>query len=520
MRRSINWHINCLSEMNNGVNQKRETAMSDISSSDKFNIFAFKQANIRTLHITWFAFFMTFVVWLGLGPIMPFISEALSLTDQQAKVLLILNVAMTIPSRIIVGMLVDKFGPRIMFSSILILGGLISIAFAWANSYETLAILRFLSGFIGAGFVVGIRMIGEWFPAKQTGLAQGIYGGWGNFGSAGAAVSLPFIAASIGGDNGWRYAITFASIAAISYGIFYYIVARNTPQGSTYFKPKKTGAMEVTSKGDLILYMLMNIPLFLALGLLTWKLSPTNMGLISELSAFIVYIILVSIYVVQVWKIWHVNSHILKEPVPEMQRYKFKQVAILDFAYFITFGTELAVVSMLAMFYVEWFDIPKVSAALMAGIYPFINLFARPGGGWISDIIGRKRTLLIAFAGITASFLILGLVDKSWSIWMVVSMTIMGGVFSKGGSGAVYAMVPLIQRRMTGQIAGMAGAFGNVGAVLFLTVNSLISYDQFFLFIGIMSSIVLVLIFFFLEEPKGQMAETLPDGTVQMIDVK
>ena len=488
--------------------------------SNKFNIFALGQANIRTLHITWFAFFMTFVVWLGLGPIMPFIKEALELTDQQAKVLLILNVAMTIPSRIIVGMLVDKFGPRILFSAILVLGGLISIAFAWANSYESLAILRFLSGFIGAGFVVGIRMIGEWFPAKQTGLAQGIYGGWGNFGSAGAAVSLPFIAASIGGADGWRYAITFASVAAITYGIFFYIFARNTPRGSTYFKPKKIGAMEVTSKGDLLLYIVMNIPLFLALALLTWKLSPANMGLIGSTTSLIIYIALSLIYAVQVWKIWHVNSRVFKEAVPAMQRYKFKQVAILDLAYFITFGTELAVVSMLAMFYVEWFDLPKVSAALLAGIYPFINLFARPGGGWISDIIGRKLTLVIAFSGITASFLILGMVDKSWPIGMVVGMTILGGIFSKGGSGAVYAMVPLIQRRMTGQIAGMAGAFGNVGAVLFLTVNSLISYDQFFLFIGVVSAVVFGLILFFLEEPKGQMAETLPDGTVQMIDVK
>ncbi len=494
--------------------------MSSPSGVERLNLFNFGKANIRTLHITWFAFFMTFLVWLSLGPMMPFIQEALSLTDQQAKVLLILNVAMTIPSRIIVGMLVDKFGPRIMFSSILILGGFISIAFAWADSYQSLAIMRFLSGFIGAGFVVGIRMIGEWFPAKQTGLAQGIYGGWGNFGSAGAAVTLPFIAASIGGMDGWRYAITFASIAAIAYGVFYYTVARNTPQGSTYFKPAKTGAMEVTSGFDLVLYMVMNIPLFLALALLTWKLSPSNMGLIGSSTTLIIYGVLLLIYAVQVWKIWQVNSHVLKEPVPAMQRYKFKQVAILDFAYFVTFGTELAVVSMLAMFYVEWFDIPKVSAALMAGIYPFINLFARPGGGWISDIIGRKRTLIIAFSGITASFLILGMVDKSWPIWMVVGMTILGGIFSKGGSGAVYAMVPLIQRRMTGQIAGMAGAFGNVGAVLFLTVNSLISYDQFFLFIGVVSSVVFFLILIFLEEPKGQIAETLPDGTVQMIDVK
>ena len=494
--------------------------MSSVTGSERLNIFAFSKANIRTLHFTWFAFFMTFVVWLSLGPMMPFIQEALDLSDQQAKVLLILNVAMTIPSRIIVGMLVDKFGPRIMFSSILILGGLISIAFAWSNSYEQLAILRFLSGFIGAGFVVGIRMIGEWFPARQTGIAQGIYGGWGNFGSAGAALTLPFIAANFGGSDGWRYAITLASIAAIAYGSVYYFLVRNTPQGSTYFKPKKTGAMEVTSGFDLVLYMLMNIPLFLALAVLTWKLSPTRMGLITEASSYMIYAALVIIYILQIWKIWQVNSHILKEPVPMMQRYKFKQVAILDWAYLVTFGTELAVVSMLAMFYVEWFGLPKITAALMAGIYPVINLFARPGGGWISDKIGRKLTLMIVFGGITASFLTLGFVSKEWSIGLVVGMTIIGGIFSKAGSGAVYAMVPLIQRRMTGQIAGMAGAFGNVGAVIFLTINSLVSYDQFFLFIGIVSAAIFLLIIIFLEEPKGQIAETLPDGTVQMIDVK
>ncbi len=488
--------------------------------SSKFNIFSVGNANIRILHYTWFAFFMTFVVWLGLGPLMPFIQEALQLSDQQAKVLLILNVAMTIPARIIVGMLVDKLGPRIMYTGILISGGLISIAFAWSDSYEQLALLRFLSGFIGAGFVVGIRMIGEWFPAKQTGVAQGIYGGWGNFGSAGAAVSLPFIAASMGDADGWRYALTIASIVAISYGILYYFIVSDTPKGSTYFKPKKMGAMEVTSKGDLILYILMNVPLFLALGVLTWKLSPSQMGLIGDATSYIIYLSLIGIYATQVWKIWHINSHILSKPVPTLHRYKFKQVAILDWAYLVTFGTELAVVSMLAMFYVEWFDIPKITAALLAGIYPFLNLFARPGGGWMSDKVGRKKTLLISFFGITASFIALGFVSQEWSVMAVVGLTIIAGIFAKGGSGAVYAMVPLVQRRMTGQIAGMVGAFGNVGAVMFLTVNSLVSYDQFFMIIGIVAGVVLTLILFFLEEPKGQMVETLPDGTVQMIDLK
>lgn len=489
-------------------------------SDSKLNIFDFKKRNIRILHYTWFAFFMTFVVWLGLGPMMPFIQEALGLTEQQAKVLLILNVALAIPARIVVGMLVDKLGPRILYSSILVLGGLISIVFAWSNTYEQLALIRLLCGFIGAGFVVGIRMIGEWFPARQTGLAQGIYGGWGNFGSAGAALTLPFIAISIGTDNGWRYAITFASVAAILYGILYYFIVRNTPKGSTYFKPKKTGAMEVTSGGDLVLYILMNIPLFLALALTTWKLSPADMGMIGSTTTYSIYAALGALYLIQIGKIWHINGHVLQKPVPKIHRYKFKQVAILNFAYLVTFGTELAVVLVLASFYVSWFGLDKVNAAVLAGIYPFINLFARPGGGWISDKIGRKLTLGIAFAGVTASFLVLGLVDKSWSLGLVITITIIGGIFSKAGSGAVYAMVPLVQRRMTGQIAGMTGAFGNVGAIMFLTINSLVSYEYFFMYIGITAACVFLLILVFLEEPKGQIAETLPDGTVQMIDVK
>ncbi len=483
---------------------------------DKLNILSFK-GKYRILHLTWFAFFMTFVVWLSLGPMMPFIQEALDLTDQQAKVLLILNVAMTIPARIIVGMLVDKLGPKIMFASILILGGVISIVFSWMQSYEQLAMMRFLSGFIGAGFVVGIRMISEWFPAKQTGTAQGIYGGWGNFGSAGAAATLPFIAVSFGGDDGWRFAITMASLLAIVYGVVYYFSVSNTPKGSTYFKPKKSGAMEVSSFGGLILYIVMNIPLYLALALLTWKLSPSKMNLISLETTWAVYVSLGVMFVLQLTKIWHINAQVIKNPVPKQHQYKFKQVAILDWAYLVTFGTELAVVSVLAMFYVDWFELPKITAALLAGIYPFINLFARPGGGWISDKIGRKLTLIITFSGIAISFLALGTVDKNWSIVWVVGLTILGGVFSKAGSGAIFAMVPLIQRRLTGQIAGMVGAFGNVGAVMFLTINTMVEYDEFFMIIGLVSVAVLALIVLFLEDPKGHMTEILDDGTVEVI---
>ena len=191
--------------------------MSPVDSKSKLNIFSFS-GNMRILHLTWFAFFITFMIWFAHAPLMVVIRETFGLSDQEVKALLILNVAMTIPARIVVGMLVDRFGPRIMFSSILILSGLLCIAFSMAQNYQQLATMRFLLGFVGAGFVVGIRMISEWFPARQTGIAQGIYGGWGNFGSAASAMLLPTLALMFGGENGWRYAIASTGVIAILYG--------------------------------------------------------------------------------------------------------------------------------------------------------------------------------------------------------------------------------------------------------------------------------------------------------------
>jgi NNP family nitrate/nitrite transporter-like MFS transporter len=144
-------------------------------------------AKIRTLHYAWFAFFLTFVVWFNHAPLLVVIQQSMGLTPQQVKTLMILNVALTIPSRIVIGMLVDHYGPRRTFTTLLIITGLLCLAFASSQSFPQLALARFLMGFVGAGFVIGIRLVGEWFSAKQVGMAEGIYGGWGNFGAAASA---------------------------------------------------------------------------------------------------------------------------------------------------------------------------------------------------------------------------------------------------------------------------------------------------------------------------------------------
>ncbi|HEC06219.1 MAG TPA: MFS transporter, partial [Thiolapillus brandeum] len=143
-------------------------------SEAKLNLFSFS-GKIRTLHLTWFAFFLSFMVWFNHAPLLAAIQETFSLSKQEVKALLIVNVALTIPARIIIGMLVDKYGPRLIFSGLLFISSIICFFFAMADSYQMLLATRFALGFVGAGFVIGIRMIGEWFPARQVGVAEGIY---------------------------------------------------------------------------------------------------------------------------------------------------------------------------------------------------------------------------------------------------------------------------------------------------------------------------------------------------------
>ncbi len=473
---------------------------------------------MKILHLSWIAFFITFAVWFNFAPLLQAVKASLGLTTEEVKTLLILNVAFTIPARIVIGMLTDKYGPRITYTALLAVCSIPCFMFAVADNFVQAAIARFALGLIGAGFVIGIRLVSEWFPHNELGTAEGIYGGWGNFGSAAAAFTLPTVAVMFGGDDGWRYAMGITGFISLFYAFIFWANISDTPKGSTYFRPKNLGAMEVTSKGDFFFLIIMKLPMYFALAVLTWKLSPTGVKLLSQNVVTAIYVGLAILYVYELIQVWKVNGHIFKEPVPEIHRYSFKQVAVLNILYFATFGSELAVVSMLPLFFSETFELDPVKAGLVASAYAFMNLMSRPGGGWLSDKFGRKPTLLILTAGLAVGYFLMGSVDSTWPLWLAVVAAMTCSFFVQSGEGAVFAVVPLIKRRLTGQIAGMTGAYGNVGAVIYLTVLTLVDYSQFFYVIAATAVLGFVALLF-LDEPKGQITEVAEDGSITMIDV-
>jgi MFS transporter, NNP family, nitrate/nitrite transporter len=470
------------------------------------------QGRYRILHLTWFAFFLTFICWFNFAPFATTIAKELGFQGEtQIKILGICNLALTIPARIIIGMVLDRFGPRVTFSSLLMFALVPCLGTALAQDFNQLVIARLLMGIVGAGFVVGIRMVSEWFPPKEIGSAEGIYGGWGNFGAFAAEFSLPIIAVATatfsGGASNWRFAIALTGIVAAVYGVIYFFKAQDTPSGQVYRKPKKNGGMEVTSVQSFYALLVMNFGLIFALGLLAWRLNKVKF--LSPTGMYITWGLLALLYAYQSYQSWQVNRELLsgqKRYTPN-ERYHFRQVALLQFTYVTNFGSELAVVSMLPMFFEKTFGLDHVHASMLAATYPFLNLVSRPSGGWVSDKLGsRKWTMTLITVGIGISYLFAFQINQSWAIPAAVAVTMIAAYFAQAGCGATYGIVPLIKREITGQIAGNVGAYGNFGGVIFLTVYSLSNAQALFATMGIAALVCASLCAFFLEEPRGSFA--------------
>ena len=291
--------------------------------------------------------------------------------------------------------------------------------------------------------------------------------------------------------------------------------------GSTYLRPKKLDGLQVTSKGDFTFLIVMKLPMYLALALLNWKLSPAGVSMLSGELAKSLYLGLVALFAYDVYGAYKVNKGLFAkdaQPIAEIHRYDFKQVAVLNILYFATFGSELAVISMLPGFFADTFDLTMATAGLLAGMYAFMNLMSRPGGGYLSNKFGRKRTLLILTAGLALGYYVLNQITGEWPLWLAVAAVMACSFFVQSSEGAVFAAVPLIKRRLTGQIAAMTGAYGNVGAVTYLTVFSFVDTSTFFMVIAC-TAVLGFIALQFMQEPRGEMAEVNEDDTVELIKV-
>lgn len=109
-------------------------------------------------------------------------------------------------------------------------------------------------------------------------------------------------------------------------------------------------------------------------------------------------------------------------------------------------------------------------------------------------------------------------VDGNWLLFQAIAIVILFAIFVQSSGGATYAIMPLIQKPLTGQVGGNVGTYSNIAGILYLTLYSLLPAGGdgdkiFFQTLGIAGLIVAFVCLFFLKEPKAVEELDLPLST-------
>ncbi len=187
------------------------------------------------------------------------------------------------------------------------------------------------------------------------------------------------------------------------------------------------------------------------------------------------------------------------------------RVWALALAYAVCFGMEITFDNIAALHFVQEFKLTQGSAGFWAGVFGFMNIFARALGGIFADKVGKKygmrgkglllaTVLLLEGAGLI-------LFAQAGSFAMAIISMISFALFLKMANGATYAITPFVNEKNVGLVSGIVGAGGNVGGMLFgfLFKSKSITYVEAFGYIGmiVIAVSLLVLVTKFTKKEKA-----------------
>ena len=400
------------------------------NKATRIELFSLRTPQMRAFHMTWFSFFLCFFAWFGIAPLMAIVREELDLTKVQVGNTIIASVAITILARFLIGWLCDHIGPRISYTILLLLGSLPVMGIGLSHSYEAFLLFRLGIGVIGASFVITQYHTSVMFAPNCVGTANATSAGWGNLGGGVTQMVMPLVFAAfvvLGYTDAisWRLSMVAAGGVCFVTGIAYFFFTQDLPDGN--FK-------ELRARGEM--------------------------------------------------------------PPREKTRGTFwvaakdKRVWALFLVYGACFGIELTINNIAALYYIDYFGLGLKTAGLVAGLFGLMNIFARTTGGIIGDkfgarggLKGRVRWLFIALFVEGCALL---LFSRITLLPMAIGSMILFSLFVQMSEGATYSVVPFVNKKALGSIAGIVGAGGNMGAVAagFLFRSEAITWPTALLILG------------------------------------
>src|SRR5262252_5021996 len=189
----------------------------------------FASGHTPTLISALLYFDVSFMVWVILGPLAPFLRQQLGMSATEQGLLVAVPLLGGSLFRPVLGVLADRIGGR--RAGLIGLGLTVTTLLAgWTSAIATwqLFVLGFFLGIAGASFAVALPLASRWYPAEYQGLAMGIVGA-GNSGSLMATLFAPRLAERLG----WAPTLGLALIPVTCVAIVFALLAKDSPSKTT-----------------------------------------------------------------------------------------------------------------------------------------------------------------------------------------------------------------------------------------------------------------------------------------------
>jgi len=353
----------------------------------------------------------------------------------------------------ICGYVLDTLGLKLGFAIFAIAWSLTNMAHALGNSWQAFASLRGLLGFAeGSANPAGMKATSEWFPAKERGLAGGVYNIGASFGSM---LAPPLVAWAILAYN-WRVAFVITGALGLIWAVLWLIF---------YQSPDKHTALSDEERA------------YIAAG-----------------------------------QEKHLQSDGSRPSVPKiLAQRNFWGIALPRFLADPTWGT-LSFWLPLYLSKVRHFDLKQI--ALTAWM-PFLAAdFGCLFGGLVAMQVQRRFGVSIinarrcAFTLGAVMMLGVGFVGVVESPYAAIALLSLAGFAHQTLSVTVITMSSdLFRKNEVATAAGMAGTFGNAGLLIFsLAIGGLVAkigYTPFFICLGLFDLLGAAVLWTLVRERKG-----------------
>ena len=427
---------------------------------------SFARPHMRAFHCAWWGYFIAFNLWFAASPLLGEIRDSLNLTNEQIWESSIAGVGGTVLMRFLLGPLCDKYGARILYLLVLCAASIPTACTGLVQTATGLTITRLFIGFAGGTFVMCQYWCTRMFTKDVVGTANAVAAGWGNLGAGVAQVIMGSLLFPL---FKWLYEVA------------------DTPAEDVAERAWRTVSIVPASVAFVSGIVMFCISEDAPRGNYTSLKKQGEMKEVNLGKSFF-------------GGLRNINTWLL-----------FIQYACC-------FGVEMTMNNAVALYFRDEFGQSTESAAAIASIFGFMNLFARGLGGVTSDY-GNKRwgmrgrlwvqTLVLLFEG--SLILVFSMTS---SIGSAILVMVFFSLFVQMAEGSTYGIVPYINPEISGSISGIVGAGGNVGAVVFsLGFRNLSYVDAFRLMGSVIIGSAFLSIFVFIREHPGLIfgGRSLPD---------